>query len=247
MAFPNEPLIASPYAVPTVDPTVFPVPTWATSTTAPPGIAVKADPGADKRAVGWAKASPSVDYGEAPPFAWENHERYINGQWATYFKAVADYIKSGALAPSVAILSKVNFQTIGPGVNNRMNFDSNQYYNYTGYPVWDFGAQQLLVPYAGLCRCTLSFNLTITAFPTFIYSARIQFIRSGTVICEQDFTNFLDGAIATPLAINASCLFEVGASDAVTVAIENTSSYTYGYQGPTNPLVSFSFSRTTPF
>jgi hypothetical protein len=244
MAFPTEPLIATPYAVPTVDPTVFPVPTWANA--ASPGDIV--DPGASKRAVGWEKASPSVDYGEAPPFPWENHERYLNGQWSSYFKAVADYLKSGALAPSVAILSSNTAHTINMGSSDRMQFmvGDNHYYNYTGYPIWDPGPQHLVVPYAGLCRCTLSFSLQTVGSNTTPFHILVFIRKNGSSsLCQQSFMT-LDTDLNF-ISVNMSCLFEVVAGDALDIVIVNLSATNNIQYQQDIPICSFSFSRTTPF
>jgi len=113
MSFPTEPAV--------------PLPTWATDSGS-----IKIDPGATKRALGWEYAGVGLPYGEAPPFPWVNNELSNNGEWATYFKAVADYMKDNLpVAPTRQFLISgdtlytlptsprkplyIRIQMIGPG------------------------------------------------------------------------------------------------------------------------------------
>lgn len=109
MTFPTEPTV--------------PLPTWATDVGA-----VKVDPGVVKRGEGWVIAGPGLQYGEAPPFPWVNHELFNNGTWATYFKDGLDYVKAGNFDFNVTVegfVSAKNGVKISNG-NTLQFFASNQ-------------------------------------------------------------------------------------------------------------------------
>lgn len=65
-----------------VAPSILPV--WATN-------GAKIDPGATKRAAGWAY-NVSTGFGEYPTMEWVNNEAYNTGIWATYFASVNSFL-----------------------------------------------------------------------------------------------------------------------------------------------------------
>jgi hypothetical protein len=65
-----------------VAPSILPV--WATN-------GAKIDPGATKRAAGWAYNT-TTGFGEYPTMEWVNNEAYNTGIWATYFASVNSFL-----------------------------------------------------------------------------------------------------------------------------------------------------------
>ncbi len=77
-------------AAPSAPAGAYPIPLWSF----PGNIA---DPGAPKRATGWVNVL-GQNYGEIPPYKWENWMKYVTGLWIQYENNYINYITQAGIA-----------------------------------------------------------------------------------------------------------------------------------------------------
>lgn len=174
MAFPDEPTIASPLPVPSLPVGTTPLPVWAY------GAALKVDPTSTIRSTGWT-LEPGQAYGEQPPLEYQNNEMFNNGQWITYFKQVADYIKNGGIKPSYAFIKNSGFIARG-GLNALLTFDTVNYLNSSFNP-WDTSTSLFTAPISGYYFVNVYGNVEFSVSgPNLISGATIQLYVNNMAI-----------------------------------------------------------------
>lgn len=133
MAFPTKP--------------TEPLPTWATD----PG-AIKVDPTSTKRGEGWVYAGLGLQYGEAPPFQWVNNEAFNNGQWATYFNNVANFLFdpiTGLSAYKPSLINLMQSSNLTFTAATKLTFDTVTSHNGSS-SAWNSGTSTFTAPITGL-------------------------------------------------------------------------------------------------
>lgn len=124
-------------ALPSIPATpTYPIPLWAAGTVTPspgplPPPVNSADPGSSQRSSGWTPMA-GQNYGQIPPYPWENYMKYITGVWLYYEKNLNVYLQQVGVMPWQATLidavSKYQIGSIvqdGAGKIYRSRIDNN--------------------------------------------------------------------------------------------------------------------------
>lgn len=181
------------------------------------GSAEKIDPTDAKRALGWTFDPSNSAYGEQPPYQWQNNEMYNNGVWVEYLKNVLEFLRvnPAPFVPSIAVLGFAETVLVPPDGSTNMNFDSNSYFNYSGFPLFNASNQTLAAPFDGFCKVDFStisqstiasgqnniqynYNVQRNSTTLFSYTGRTASTNPGS-----DTPIFLSDSFSTGFAVNA--------------------------------------------